>query len=224
MADQGDFELFTGPAPSEQGEMSDEQFNEEMRRAQQAIKQLQKEEGGAKANDHNLAQIIIQFLGQPENTDLFLLISRTVAQDIPSELIIAILSLVDSRAEKETKGFLAGEKGEKSEKALTVHKKADFQSLSPEHKKAIDTWVLTIFKIAAKRPHLTLEAIISRAQREISPMLVQLSSFILRNYLTKNGLNIEFEILRDFMQGVFVEMIKNLETIVKEQKKIKASS
>lgn len=221
MADQGDFELFTGPAPSEQGEMSDEQFSEEMRRTQQAIKQLQKEEGGAKTNDHNLAKIIVQFLSQPENTDLFLLISRTVAQNIPSELIIAILSLVDAKAEKETKGFLEGDK--KSQKALTVHQTADFKSINPQQKKEIDKWILTMFQVASKRPHLVLEAIVSKGQREISTVVVQLSSFILRNYLSGHNLSVEFAALREFMQGVFVEMVKNLETLVKEQGKIEAA-
>ena len=218
MAEQGDFELFNGPAPSEQKEMSDEKFQEEMRRTQTAIKQLQKEEGSAKTNDNNLARIIVRFLSQPENTDLFLLISRTVAQNIPSELIIAILSLVDKNAEKETKGLVEG-KGD-SDTSLAVHRKANFQSLSPEHKKAIDQWVVNIFKVASKRPHLVLETVVSKAQREISPALVQLSSFILRNYLKQNSLNVEFESLREFMQGVFVEMIKNLENLVKEQRKI----
>ena len=119
MAEPGDFELFTGPAPSEKKEMSDEQFREEMRHSQQALKHLQQEEGQAKAHDNNLAVIIVQFLNQPENTDLFLLISRTVAQNIPSELIIAILALVDKKAQEEVEGLLAaGEKTKRTETAL----------------------------------------------------------------------------------------------------------
>ena len=54
MSEQGDLDLFTGPAPSEQKEMSDEKFREEMQRTQQAVKQLQKEEGKAKKNDNKL--------------------------------------------------------------------------------------------------------------------------------------------------------------------------
>ena len=155
MSEQGDAELFTGPAPSEKKEMSDEQFNDEMKRTQQALKQLQQEEGQAKGYDNSLATIIVQFLSQPQNTDLFLLISRTVAQNIPSELIIAIISLVDKNAQKEVKGLLEtskeSEKGD--EKALTIHQKADFQHLPPEQKKAIDTWVQNIFSVASKKPH-----------------------------------------------------------------------
>lgn len=226
MAEGGsDFELFTGPAPSEQGEMSDEQFQEEMRRTQAAVQQLQQEEGQAKAYDNSLAQIIVQFLSQPQNTDLFLLISRVVAQNIPSELIIAVLSLIDQNAEDEVKGFLAAGKAEVSEaqSALTIHQKADFQTLDPEHKKAIDEWVQNLFAVASKKPHRVLETlVIPKKEREISPIFIQLSAFVLRKYLENNGLNLEFQVIHDFMLGVFVEIVKNLENLVKEQKRLES--
>ena len=225
MADTGgDFELFTGPAPSEKKEMSDEQFHEEMKRTQQALAQLQKEEGKAKGYDKNLAAIIVQFLSQPENTDLFLLISRTVAQNLPSELIIAILSLIDKKAEKEVKGYLEGGEGKKGhETALAIHQKTEFKSLSPEHKKAIDIWIKNCSQVAFKKPHRSLESlVIPGPDRELSPIPVQLSAFILRKYLTNHSLDVDFQGLKDFMQGVFVEIVKNLEHLVKEQKKIKS--
>jgi len=224
MPEQGDLDLFSGPAPSEKKEMSDEQFNEEMRQAQQALAQLQKEEGQAKASDDSLAGIIVQFLGQPQNTDLFLLISRVVAQNVPSELIIAILSLVDQKSYDEIKGLLAaGEKSKKTnEKALVIHKKADFHSLSPEQKKAIDGWIANISQVAAKKPHRTLESIvIAGPKRELASTVVQLSAFILRKFLAYYKIEIEFQNLRDFMQGVFVEIVKHLEELVKEQKQLK---
>ena len=222
MPEEGEFELFTGPAPSEKKEISDEKFREEMRRTQQAIKQLQKEEGKAKGYDFNLAAIILQFLSQPQNTDLFLLISRTVAQNIPSELIIAILSLIDKKAQEEVKNFLEAGKAEKAEeKALVIHQKADFESLSPQHKKAIDTWISHMAQVASKKPHRALESmVIPGPERELSSVLIQLSAFILRRYLSNHKIDIEFQSLYDFMQKVFVEMVKNLETLVKEQKKL----
>ncbi|MBN2095886.1 hypothetical protein JW752_00610 [Candidatus Peregrinibacteria bacterium] len=223
MADQGDLELFTGPAPSEKKEMGDEQFRDEMKRTQQALKQLQQEEGQAKAHDNSLAAIIVQFLNQPQNTDLFLLVSRTVAQNLPSELIIAILSLVDRKAAKEVKGLLEGGETSKKHKetALTLHQKADFQALSPEHKKAIDHWTQNMLQVAAKKPHRVLESlVVAGPERKLSPMPIQLSAFILRNYLAGHQIDIEFQLLHDFMQGVFVEMVKNLEEQVKGQKQL----
>jgi mRNA-degrading endonuclease HigB of HigAB toxin-antitoxin module len=232
MPEEGEFELFTGPAPKEKDEMGDEQFRDEMKRTQQALAQLQKEEGKAKANDRKLAQILIQFLSQPENTDLFLLISRTVAQNIPSELILAVISLIDKKASEEIKGYLeSSEKIPSAEsKALTVAENKDFHSLSPDQKKSVDNWISTINKVAFKKPHRILEALVinKRAEeqsnqivREISPALVQLSAFIFRNYLTSQNVTFEFSRLKEFMQTVFVKLVKDLETLVKEQKQLK---
>ncbi len=228
MADPGDFELFTGPAPSEKKEMSDEKFQEEMKRTQAAIAQLQKEEGKAKKNDNNLAAIIVQFLSQPQNTDLFLLVSRTVAQNIPSELIIAVLSLIDKKAQEEVAGLLkAGQSeertgGEEPKVSLVIHKKTDFESLSPRQKKEIDVWISHMARVSAAKPHRTLESlVIPGPQRELSQVLIQLSAFILRRYLTDQQIDIEFADLRDFMQEVFVDIVKNLENLVSEQKKLK---
>ncbi len=227
MSEQGDFETFTGPAPSEKKEMSDEQFREEVRRQQQAMQDLQQEEGQAKAHDNSLAVIIVRFLSQPRNTDLFLLVSRTVAQNIPSEFIIAILSLVDKKAKKEVKGLLeAGKQGkQKEETALTLHQKADFQTLPPDHKKAIDEWTQHMLEVASKKPHRLLESIVAPGpQRQLSSTPIQLASFILRNYLADHQIEMDFQRLRDFMEGVFVEIVKNLEEQVKEQKHLEHKS
>ncbi len=233
MADGGDFELFSGPAPKEAGEGSDEQFSEEMKRTQQALAQLQKEEGQAKASDHNLALILVNFLSQPENTDLFLLISRSLAQDIPSELILAVISLIDKNASDKIKSYLESAEGKIPEtKALTVSGRKDFQSLSPEIKKKIDEWVGKINQVGVRKPHRSLESLVTKKRsensadngklvREISPSLVQLSAFVLRNFLTAKDVQHEFEQLQAFMQEVFLNLVRHLEELVEEQKKIK---
>ena len=77
--------------------------------------------------------------------------------------------------------------------------------------------------MAFKKPHRSLESlVIPGPDRELSPIPVQLSAFILRKYLTNHSLDVDFQGLKDFMQGVFVEIVKNLEHLVKEQKKIKS--
>ncbi|MBN2087909.1 hypothetical protein JW758_06210 [Candidatus Peregrinibacteria bacterium] len=232
MADTGDFELFTGPAPKEAGEDSDEKFSEEMRKTQQALAQLYKEEGQARASDHDLALILVHFLSQPENTDLFLLISRSLAQDIPSELILAVISLIDKKASDKVIGFLETTEGQTSEtKALTIADRKDFKSLSPELKKHIDGWIKLINQVAVKKPHRSLESLIIKKRssnpedngklvREISPSLVQLASFVLRNFLSAQKIEHEFDQLQAFIQEVFVNLVRHLEELVEEQKKI----
>ncbi|MBN1258948.1 hypothetical protein JXA05_04300 [Candidatus Peregrinibacteria bacterium] len=224
MSDTGDFELFSGPQPSEKREMSDEQFREEMRKTQAALTQLWQEEGKSRAQDFNLAQIIIQFLSQPENTDLFLLVSRVVAQDIPSELILAVISLTDPVAAKQIKSLLAG----KPTRALTVAPMSSMESLSPESKKEIDQWIMAISLAAHEKPRRSLESLLKKkrvetgapAVYELSSVLVQLGAFVLRNYLARQNFSPDFEKLHDFMQAVFVDLVKKLEAAAQEQKRI----
>jgi len=238
MSETGDFESLAGMGPvSEGSEMSDEQFREQIKKAQAALKKLKKEEGKVKAQDNNLAQIIVQFLSQSGNTDLFLLISRAVSQDISSELILAIISLIDKKASNEVVSFLEAGEGESTQQAsqntsLIVKQFADFQSLSPEHKAILDTWIDFIQKVSVKTPHRILDTIIIRRRsdaseeedivKEVSPTLIQLSAFILRNYLTQHQIAFEFPHLYAFMQAVFVNLVKYLENQVVNQGKIES--
>lgn len=228
MAEKGDFEFMGAPAAQEADEKSDEKFREEMKRAQQSKKQLQKEEGKARAHDDKLAQIIVQFLASASGTDLFLLISRCVAQDIPSELIIAVLSLVDRQASEEIANIL---KEAKEASALVVPQYKDMHTLSPEQKKGIDAWIKNITAAAAHKPHRTLDSVLIKSVskgsqeviREISPPLVQLSAFIMRNYLAVQDTHVDVQKLRDFMQSVYFRLLQDLEEMVQGQKKIEGS-
>ncbi|MCT4592431.1 MAG: hypothetical protein N4A36_03580 [Candidatus Gracilibacteria bacterium] len=92
-----DFEQF-GALESAQGQEkageSQEQFRERQRQNQAAIAQIQQEEQQKKQDDNLLSFIIVKFLSQPQRTGHFLLISKLVAKNIPSDLIIAIIALV----------------------------------------------------------------------------------------------------------------------------------
>lgn len=217
--------MFGAPAAKEHDEKSDEQFREQMKRAQKSMQQLKKEEGKARAHDDKLAQIIVQFLSQTGGTDLFLLISRCVAQDIPSELIIAVLSLVDRKASEEIENIL---RESKQDTALVAPKYNDVDILNVAQKLAIDEWIKNITMAAAHKPHRTLDSVFLKSVtkdsnelvREISPPFVQLSAFIMRNYLTMQETHVEVEKLRDFMENIYFKMLQDLEEMVKGQKKI----
>ena len=231
MSEAGDFELFSAPAAKEADEKGDEQFREQMAAAQAGMQALQKEEGQARVQDTNIAKIIVGFLSDG-HTDLFLLISRCVGQNIPSELILAVLSLVDKRSFEEVAGFLRG-KAEAAETSAHLVKKAKghFTSLSADQKKEIDDWVHRITTVAVKRPQKCLESLVTqkyseedpeRIVREISPVFIQLSAFIMRNYFTSKEVAFEFDELYAFMQTVYVELIRQMESLVAGQKKIAA--
>lgn len=225
MAETGDFELFSAPAAQEHDEKADEQFREEIKRAQQAIQQLRKEEGKARAHDNRLAQIIVQFLMTAGGTDLFLLISRCVAQDIPSELIIAVLSLVDRQASEEIVNIL---KEIKASTALTVPSYREVHTFTPAQKQAVDEWIRHIISAAAHKPHRTLDSVLIKSVSqstgdlvvEIAPPFVQLSAFILRDFLAMQSSLVEVQKLRDFMENIYFRMVQDLEETVRGQKRL----
>lgn len=221
MSEQGDFELFNGPAPSEQKEMSDEQFKEAIKKGQQKAQQIKKEEGKSKKNDDKLSNIIIAFLNDKKNTDLFLLISRNVAQDVTSALIIAILSLIDQNSESELYNLLKSSDIIENKHALTVYEKSNFGLLSDRQKKDIDAWTNNIYKLSLSNPHKTLNSILLKdVKKELSNSLIQLSAFILRKYLFSQNINIDFQEIYDFMQNIWVNLSINLEKFIKNQKQI----
>lgn len=221
MPEVGGFEQFDGLMGSEAAEMSDEQVREEARQSQAAKAQLQKEEGKAKQNDNILAQIIVQFLGQPANTDLFLLISRVIAQNIPSELIVAILSLIDEGAQTQVTGLLAAGTDASPASSGSRQSTSDFGSLGAEQKKKIDDWLENMRLVSLSKPHKTLDSMLLKVQdRPLSPALIQLSAVILQRYLEKQGGSFELAHLRDFMQDVFVKIAKELANLVAGQRKL----
>lgn len=233
MAEAGDFEKFNGPAAKEADEQSDEQFREQMRQAQAALKQLKKEEGKAQSQDDRVSTVIVQFLNDPKNTDLFLLISRCVGHDIPSELILAVLALVDENSYRETEKFLQGgkEKVSATQQALIVSDKTHLSRLSPQQRQWIDLWISHIVEVASRRPHRCLEALVKervvkdgegqkKTIREVSPPFVQLSAFIMRRFFAAQQLLIEFEELHGFMQVTYVKLLTHLKELLEGQKKL----
>lgn len=226
MSENKDFELFgTAPTAKEGSEQSDEQFSEEMRQTQAALKQLHQEEGKAKKNDDKLAKIIVQFLSQPGNTDLFLLISRCVAQNIPSELLIAILSLIDRTAYMEMESIV---NLVEHKNALTVPDHGSIHSLTGGQKQLIDEWLSNILIAASYKPQRTLESVLTRRTdresgevvQEICLPFIQLSAFIMRNFLAMQNTQVEYEILHDFMQSVYIKMIEELAEMLQGQKQL----
>ncbi|MFH0776755.1 MAG: hypothetical protein V1936_04050, partial [Patescibacteria group bacterium] len=125
---------------SKAAEINDEVFRDQMRKTQKAQKALKKAEGKARAKDDRLAKVIGKFLQNRSNTGVMILIARCLDHNIPAGLILGILALVETEAQKEFEVVL-GESAQilvapkVGERALVAH--ADFP---PEVKQALDVW------------------------------------------------------------------------------------
>lgn len=221
MSEQGDFDIMTGGAVKEGSDVSDEVFGEQMAQTQAALKQLWKEESKARAQDDQLSQILIQFLSQPQNTDLFLLMSRVIAQNIPSEFILAMVALIDATAGHHIAGLLEG--AEAPSETLPPVTQVGMDEISETQKQVIDSWIQVLHAVASKTPQRMVETmLVRRPTPGISPSLIQLGAFVVRRYLSAR-VSIEFETLYAFMQTVFLKLFESLESQVKNQKQLKGN-
>ena len=225
MSEVGGLDSFDSQGVSEASEQSQEQFREGLRQSQIAAKQQQKDEGKARQKDDQLAKIIVQFLAQPNHTDLFLLISRCVSQNIPSEVIIAVLSLIDRTAYVEMENIL--NEADPSQLPAVIENQG-LHELSKGQMQSINQWLNNIHLVASKKPFRMLESVLVLIKkekgadpiREISPSFIQLSAFMLRDYLAMQNSHIEHTLLSDFIQSAYLQIIAQLKDQVMDQKQL----
>jgi hypothetical protein len=167
-----DFELFSAPTAQEKSEKSDEKFREKYRQAQAQIKKIKREESSKKKDDNSLADAIIRFLGQPNRSGFFILISRLVAANVPSDLILAIISLIDPPSEKLI-----------TEKFGRISQKFPVPRINFETKKEdeIGSWGRRILAVAFLEPERILKTVL--LEEDLRVEVLQLSAFVLREFL-----------------------------------------
>ena len=203
-------------------EISDEVFREKMKKTQKSQKALKKAEEQARAKDERLAKVIGKFLQTQSNTAVMLLIARCLDQNIPAGLILGILALVESEAQKEFEVVL-GESAQLLEaprvENRTLMKSQEFQ---PEIKQALDVWSFGLLEFGLTQPTRLLATSIS-PEDKLFPSLLKLNTFIIRDFLEKRNLNLEFTKIEKFaefvLQGVLEKIKQQLEKtkVLKEE-------
>jgi len=206
----GNFEGFTGEGGGkEKTQESNEKFQERYRQAQTQIKQIKREEKRKKQDDNSLASIIVQFLGEKNHTELFVLISQLIAKNVPSDFILAILSLIHNAS-----AHIVDQKfAETILKIQAPSTKGAFRQGENE----IQQWIKRIFSTATPQPHKILETCLDK-DWQLHTALIQLTSFVLREFLeNKHEKEINFENLRNFCKTFLKNLIKKLEYQVHNQ-------
>lgn len=204
--EMGGFEGFGGaPGGAEKAGESDEKFRERFAQSQAAVQQIRKEEQRKKQDDNLLAILIVQFLGEPAYTRFFLLISRLVAKNLPSDLIIAIIALIYKPARDHIEQKFGAEGFN-----IKLPEKMDFSTAA---KAEINTWLRGISNVATSEPQKILATGLD-GEGKIDGSLVQLSIFCLQEFLEKqNDAEVNFENIRSFLEAFW----KNLFTQIAEQ-------
>lgn len=202
MSELGGSESF---APGEDGggvsEVAREQAAQRFAASQQAGQQQQKDEKKAKKRDDGVAQVIVQFLTDTQKTHLAVLIARLVARDCPSPFILAVLSLINTRCAETVEEYL-------KEKGIDVTAQTIDQSIIPtetaltiEANERMARWFVRMEITLQSNPDAIINALIID-DRNIDGTILQLTSFVLQEFLTEQGKTIPFEQLQTLAAGV----------------------
>ena len=199
-----------GSAKEGAGE-SDEKFRDRWKKNQAAIKKIRQQEGKKQKQDSTLAHIIVQFLSDPRFTRFFLLISRIVARNVPSDLILAILSLIH----KESAHAIEEKKLELPEGDVAKTEKEDS---FPAHLKAnISRWTQNITAVATAEPHRTLETALDHDWK-LDMNLPELCAAVLQQFFSFQKEDVPpIENLRGFAEGFWKRLVAQLEQQVHSQ-------
>ncbi len=196
--------LYGAPQTGEQASETQEQFSERYKKAQAAIKQIQKEETRKKQDDDALAKLIVQFLGQGK-TVYFLLISRLIAKNIPSDFILSIIALVYVPA----KQVISKKIIEHQLQSSDVNQEESSALFQPEEKQEIDIWTANIMSISKKESKRILKTCTDSGQ--MCDEGIRLFSEILREYLENfNHENLRMDNLQSFGKAFFQKVILHL--------------
>ncbi|MFH1375822.1 MAG: hypothetical protein ABIH35_04100 [Patescibacteria group bacterium] len=201
-------------------EISDEVFRDQVKKAQKTQKALKKAEGKARAKDDRLAKVIGKFLQTQSNTAVMLLISRCLDHNIPAGLILGILALVEPEAQKEFEVVL-GESAQLLE-APQVDKREIVKAgeFPPHIKQATDVWGFGLLEFGLTQPTRLLATAVS-PEGELFPSLLKLTSFILREYLEKEKVEIEFAKIQTFSEFILQGVLKRISKQMEETRELK---
>ena len=212
-------ESFAGaPGGQEMTKEQHEQFQEQYRQNQAAAKQVRAEEKKAKQQDDMLAGLISQFLKNGNRGAHFLLIARLLAKNIPSDLILALISLIEPAAQIVIKEKLA-----QLPKAETSSDKKG--GIFPAKVKAnIDLWTNGINAIAVHEARRLVKTAIEPDGNH-NPGLTQLFTLVLREFLENyNVKDIPTKNINAFGDLFFQRVFAQLKKMTGDEYQIKANN
>lgn len=203
MADFDKFDDLDVAQPQEASEEAKERFQERLAAAQKTLKQLKKDESKRKKQDNHLVKIITYFLQTAGNTSLANLVADLVEKNVPSDFILAILSLVDNQSKdailvKKSQLLLQGAHSEETQVLVTLEENV-FEKISPEIKQEIDSWFEHIYMIGKEETEKIMEKTLD-ADLEVNPNLLQLMASLLQRFLAKYGHNSEYSPIYEFIK------------------------
>jgi hypothetical protein len=199
----GPAESFT---PDEGGGSGGEQLSEEARArftaAAAGSQQQRKDEKKRKGRDDSIAQTILQFLTDQQKAHLSILIARLVARDCPSPFLLALLSLISESCLNAVHLYLADAAGETAESGVREQLQIVKGSpLDDSTQSEIAEWVARL-QLVLSLDSATIMRALMLDDRNMDGTVLQLSSFIMQEFLHSKKREMPFEKLQTFCAGI----------------------
>lgn len=216
------FEFFGAGSGSEEIDPAAfEKFKERIKAAAAQIKELKKGEQKKRVKEDKLVKILLHFVKNHQKQDIMMLIARLLEQNVPAVFILSVVLLGNEEVQKES-GFLlnsaqGSEIGAENDSVLA---KIDESGVLPlKLKIEIDAWMKNILMQALENPHNVIKTCFDEDGMLILP-LIQLSAFIIRDYMEENKQNANYESLKQFSMFFLNGIMKKVTEKIENQKEL----
>ena len=183
-------------------EKAKEKFAENLRKSQAAQKKAAIVEGKFRSYDFTLAAIIQKILADSGWSQIILHLADLVERNVPSDLILAILSLTYPQAEE----FVL--------KRLEDFWKRDLKpalTFDDEHESKIYDWINLVYSCSIADKESVLASLIDHDTWECHPSWYLLFYEILISYLDENKVKYDAKKQKDFSKWIFDMIVDKLQ-------------
>ena len=198
-----------------------EALKQRMKAASAQIAAIKKEEKKQKKKEDELIKVLLKFIKTSHKTELVLLISRCIEQNIPANFILSVIVLGNEDIQKEIGNYLMLKAKEDEGKSL-IFFGGENKAMPLKLKIEIDRWIKNMLSQAQDRPQKLLKTAFEYDDEEkiLKNVLLQLASFVLRDFLEQNNEEEEYEKLISFSKFILKGILNKTEEFLENQKLI----
>lgn len=205
---------------SEKSSESIEQYTENQKRTARQAQSDKAQEKKQKEQEDVLAKIIMQFLRNNKYSGLFILLSKTLAKNIPADFLLALLSLIhkDSFDALQVKDIPISK-----EKERHINTEKNIKSAFPKELSApMVQWTTLLFSVGSHHPHKVLETILDHNWK-LDKNLSQLMSLIILEFFKHKKYSVPFPNILTFSETFLTQLSSDLELQISNQNKLSVS-
>lgn len=216
-----------------------EAFKQRMQAAAAQIAAIKKEESKQKQSEEELLRILLAFIKDSQKTDLVLLISRVLEQNIPANFILAIILLSNEDIKRQVgerfyqlmnaagEETIATSQSENQQSSLVFFTGHD-SSFPLKMRIELDSWIKNMMLIAEQSPQKLLKTAYKidmlelpkeydyeepkyEQSRSVKAALTQLTAFILREYFEQHSQEEDYNNLFTFSEFILSGILTKTE-------------